>query len=214
MEGVSMNDFVRFNRWVNKLSPRRGLVCHFYMQEKDKKYHGKIDFAYFNLVSNSRDWVIKGTKEHGISNNHRKSQIPCLNCFDVNEKFENALRDLGEKENFIFELGVIFNKRKLKNDFKKVIDVSTKWPDPFPLPNKCHYYDDPRFRKGPLQPFHFCDVVRIETKRNRYCNDIDGIDIVRGDAILAMLVKQEKQEEILELLRIKGLNQVKTFAVL
>jgi len=209
-----MNEIIRFKRWVAKISPRRGLICHFYLKDKETRYYGKADFAYFNLFSTSKDWIVKGTKGHGISYNNKTSQIPCLNCFEVNDKFCESLKDLGQSGNSMFEIGLVFNKRKLKHDFKNVIDVSTEWPDLYPTQNKCHYYDKARFRVGTLKPFNFCDVVRIETKRNKQCNDVDGIDVIRGDTVLAMLVKLQEQSYIDKLLRFKGLDQVVTFAVL
>jgi len=58
-----MKDLTRFRRWADQRRRRRGLLCHFYegISERQKQYHTKVDYAYFNLFSESPDWIIKGT---------------------------------------------------------------------------------------------------------------------------------------------------------
>ena len=207
-----MTEQSRFTRWVRKFSPRRGLVCHFYIQEKAKPFYGKVEFAYFNLFSSSRDWVVGGTKNHGISSaRNKKSQIPCLNCFEVNDEFCAVIKEYETDRNDQFEIGVIFNKRKLKRDFK-VISVSTNRPDPLPPPNKCHHFDNPRFRVNVLRPFHYCDIVRVEIPAE--VNQFPAISSIRWDSIMGMLAKPRNQNDIAKLLQDKGLGQVEIFDVL
>jgi hypothetical protein len=61
---LSMQELTRFKRWAER---GRGLLCHFYEAEgKQKQYYTKLDYAYFNLFTDSPNWVIKGTIGHGI----------------------------------------------------------------------------------------------------------------------------------------------------
>jgi hypothetical protein len=205
-----MTEQSRFTRWVRKCSPRRGLICHFYIREKSKLFYGKIEFAYFNLFCSSKDWVVGGTKNHGISSARgKKSPIPCLNCFEVNDGFCAIIKKYKPDRNGQFEIGIIFNKRKLKKDFE-VINVSKKRPSPLPPPSKCHHFDNPRFR-GVLRPFHYCDIVRVEVPELAH---FPAIDSIRWDSIMGMLVKPQNQNDIAELLKRKGLGQIEIFAVL
>lgn len=161
-----MSTLNKLQHWADKESNRRGLLCHFYISGNEKQYYSTTDYAYFNLFSNSPDWIVKGTTEHGVASKRGKiSLVPCLNCFEVNDKFYEALGRLSEEGNPRFELGIILNKRKLKTRFgkTKVIDVIPifKPPDPFPSPKECHHYDWARSRRK-LWPFNKCDVVRLE----------------------------------------------------
>jgi hypothetical protein len=193
-----MTEQSRFIRWVRKYSPRRGLICHFYIREKGKRYYGKVDFAYFNLFCPSKDWVVGGTKNHGISSARgKRSPIPCLNCFEDNEKFCQVIKKCEPDRSDQFEIGIIFNKRKLKKDFT-VINVSTNGPSPLTPPNKCHHFDNPRFRIGPLHPFNFCDVVCVEIPER---NQLPAIGLIPSDSIMGILVKPENQHAIANLLK-------------
>ena len=201
-----------FKKWARSQSYRRGMICHFYMPESNKQYYGKTDYAYFNLLSNSLDWLVKGTTGHGIKSKRRKSSsIPCLNCFEVDDEFFWALKKLTPGDNTKFELGILLNKRKLRSYFG-VIDVSIEWPHPIPSPNKCHYYDNPRFRQGTLYPFNYCNVVRVEIPRSA----IHGVHIapISNDQIMGMLVKRGDYRAITKLLKFKGMEEVEVFPLL
>jgi len=167
-----MKELKAFIRWANRERRRRGMICHFYIaeisKEKQKQYYSKIDYAYFNLFCDSPDWIIKGTPEHGVRSKRGKpSPVPCLNCFEINGKFYDAIRQLSVEGNEKFELGLVLNKRMLRRRFE-VIDVSTKPPSPLPPPSECHYYDWPQQRARGLQPFHYCDVVRVEIPKSSF----------------------------------------------
>ena len=206
-----MTEQSRFTRWVRKYSPRRGLICHFYIREKSKPFYGKVDFAYFNLFCPSKDWVIGGTKNHGVSSARgKKSQIPCLNCFEVNDEFCKVVEKYETDRNDQFEIGIIFNRRKLRRDFA-IINVSKSPPHPLPPPNTCHHFDYPRFRINALRPFHYCDVVRVEIPER---NQFPAIGSIRWDSIMGMLAKPQNQHDIAKLLQSKGLGKVEIFAVL
>lgn len=206
----------RFKRWAKRNSRGRRLLCHFYIaQEKEasqKQYYGKDDYAYFNLFSHSPEWLVKGTPGHGISSRRgRRSSVPCLNCFEIDEKFYEALDQLYKEGNERFQLGIILNKRKLLNDFS-VIDVSTDRPEDYPSPNKCHYYDNPRFRSGPLNPFNYCNVVRIEIKRSNELN-VPIVPIPRK-TLMGLLVKDGSKRVVRRLLKQKKMEDVEVFSVL
>jgi len=210
------DEISRFIKWANKKSFHRGMLCHFYMEEKEKQkqYYTKPDYAYFNLFSSSREWLVKGTTEHGITSiRDKRSPIPCLNCFEVNDKFYEALRKLSEEGNERFELGIILNKRKLKNLHFKVIFVSklTKPPDPFPPLNQCHHFDWAS-KRGALWPFNRCDVVRVEIPKS----DLLGIPIapVPYHTIMGVLVKRDQYDDVIELLDWKRFDETEVFPLL
>ena len=212
-----METLTDFKRWAKQESHRRGIICHFYIVQRDnqsnqKQYYDKLDYAYFNLLSDSKDWLVKGTTGHGITSKRgKRSQVPCLNCFAVDEEFVSSLRRLIKDRNEKFELGILLNKRKLNNLFD-VIDVSTGRPNPVPPPNRCHWYDNPRRRMGVLNPFNFCNVVRVEVPGSQF----QGIAIARipSDAMLGLLVRRTARKTVLDRMREKGLRKVKVFGLL
>ncbi|HUW47657.1 MAG TPA: hypothetical protein VMW36_02805 [Patescibacteria group bacterium] len=115
----------RFKRWANSHRSGRGLLCHFYTVEgkKQKQYYTKPDYAYFNIFSKSPDWLVKGTTGHGITSERKRvSQVPCLNCYKVNDDFYTGLKTLAEEGNQKYELGIILDKAALKKVFE-VVDV-------------------------------------------------------------------------------------------
>jgi|GEM_PF-6045155 len=197
-----MNELTAFIHWANRISSRRGLICHFYISESTKQYYSSTDYAFFNLFSDSKNWMVKGTTEHGvISKRGKTSPIPCLNCFEVNDKFYEALKQLSDKGNTRFELGIIFNKRKLKTHYgrNKIIDVTpiAKPPDPFPSPRECHRYDWICSRRK-LWPFHQCDVVRLEIPETDFGLPITAIPC---QAIMGMLIRRKEHHGIVNLLQ-------------
>jgi len=193
-ELLFVTEISKFIRWANHIRPYRGLICHFYIGKSRKQFYSTTDYAYFNLFSDSRDWIVKGTPKHGIKSQRGKSSpIPCLNCFEINEEFHEALRTLYDEGNEKFELGIIFNKRKLKNHFN-VVDVSTSPPFPRPPPKECHCYDWPRKRIGTLYPFNYCDVVRVEIPHSKVHKL--PITSIPEHIIMGMLVKQEDYSAI------------------
>lgn len=203
---------LEFIRWAKRESLRRGMICHFYIAESTKQYYDKTDYAYFNFFCDSRDWIVKGTLGHGIKSQRGKtSPIPCLNCFEINDEFYKAFKKLCSEGNEKFELGIIFNKRKLKNRFE-TIDVSTEWPDQLPPPNQCHRYDNPRYRRGVLDPFNYCDVVRVEIPESNLHKI--PIKAIPYQAVMGMLIKRKDRSAIVSLLKSKRMDKVKVFALL
>ena len=206
-----------FRRWAKRQSHRRGIICHFYIKQRDgqskqKQYYDKLDYAHFNLLSDSKSWLVKGTTGHGITSKRgKRSKVPCLNCFEVDDVFCSSLMRLARNGNDRFELGILLNKRKLKNRFD-VIDVSTRRPNPLPLPNRCHMYDNARSRMGVLNPFNFCKVVRVEVPES----ELPEVPIarIRPDAILALLVRRRARKAAIDRLRDKGLEEVEVFGLL
>ncbi|MFX0117172.1 MAG: hypothetical protein ACFFB3_21685 [Candidatus Hodarchaeota archaeon] len=213
-----MTEMSRFVRWANRKRKWRGLICHFYIPKSTKQYYSKTDYAYFNLFSDSYTWIVKGTPHHGIkSTRGKRSPIPCLNCFEINPEFYDALKELQAHRDEVsskFELGIIFNKRKLKNLFgrRHVIDVSTDYISPLPPPRKCHHYDRPRKRVATLFPFNYCDVVRIEIPKSEL-SDLPIIGMPY-DIIMGMLIKEEDFAGINGLLESKDWNEIEVFPLL
>ena len=100
---MSKKKLGKFIEWAKNRSFRRGLICHLYIRESEKQYYDKTDYAYLNLFSDSPYWVVKGTANHGIRRKKGKcSPIPCLNCFQVNDKFFRAIKILAQGKSHIF----------------------------------------------------------------------------------------------------------------
>lgn len=179
-----MNQLEKFKRWVKEYSRRRGVICHFYISKRSKeeeaeikgktkqvRYFTKADYAFLNLFSPAGAWVVKGTIHNGVKDKYGDlCRVPCLNCFEVNSKFLKALKKLTINENEKFEVGVLFNKRRLRRHFgnDEVCDVDDWMKNGCPeLPNKqCWRYDIFWKRKWVLDPFNFCDVVRVKIPKS------------------------------------------------
>ncbi len=206
-----MLNIKKFRSWAKKESHGRRLVCHFYIKDSKNQYYDNSDYAYFNLFNKSKVWIVKGTPGHGIkSRMGKQSKVPCLNCFEVNDEFYKAIKELGEYRNSRYEFGIILNKRKLKSHWK-IIDVSTEWPESIPGPNRCHHYDNPRFRSGTLSPFNYCDVVRMEIKKKTLEQPIAELP---RNMIKSILVKKGTKSDIRKLLIKKGFENIKIFSIL
>lgn len=202
-----------FKRWVDEYSYRRGIVCHFYIsrpgnEEEDRddearqvQYFTKVDYAFFNLFNQAKEWIIKGTPHNGVRDKYGDPcRVPCLNCFEVNKKFLKALKELGISGNSKFEIGVLFNKRGLRSHFGSddVCDVDDWMKSGCPeLPNKqCWRYDIPWKKKGVLDPFNFCDVVRVRTRKSSLRRlPIHAIPIQH---IVGLLVRKSDHKAVLD----------------
>jgi hypothetical protein len=211
-----MREITRFIRWANRKRPWRRLICHFYIAKSRKQYYSTTDYAYFNLFDRSPDWLVKGTPEHGITSRRgKRSAVPCLNCFEIDEEFYEGLRTVCDEGNERFELGIIFNKRKLKNHFGegKIIDVTpiVKPPSPYPPPKKCHLYDWRRSRRK-LWPFHKCNVVRVEIRPSRFHKI--PIEPIPYHIIMGLLVKNKDYSSIELLLEAKRWDEIEVFPLL
>lgn len=212
--GISIKEITRFIRWANRTRKRRGLICHFYIAKSTKQYYSTTDYAYFNLFAETRDWIVKGTPHHGIrSQRGKRSPVPCLNCFEIDDQFHDALKTLLEEGNEKFEFGLILNKRKLKNWFgkKKIVDVSKNPPIPRPPPKQCHLYDWPR-KRVVLYPFHYCDVVRVEIPQFGFFNL--AITSIPYHTVMGILTKLEDYSDIRDLLEEKRWETIEVFPLL
>jgi len=178
-----MGSFDRFKRWVKEYSYRRGIICHFYISKRDSEeadterkakqvqYFTKADYAFFNLFSQAEEWIIKGTIHNGVRDKYGNlCRVPCLNCFEVNSRFLKALRRLSIQGNDKFEIGVLFNKRRLRSHFgnDEICNVDDWMKNGCPeLSNKqCWRYDIFWKRKWVLDPFNFCNVVRVKIPKS------------------------------------------------
>jgi hypothetical protein len=226
-----MSHIERFRYWAEKCRRKEGIICHFYYADKErnrdgknkkakqKQYYTKVDYAHFNLFSDSQDWLVKGTPEHGISGltsrGYEKSQVPCLNCYEIDGKFYRALGAPEEQWNKRYELGIIFSKQRLKVHFgeNKVKDVEL-WnhKNQRPPPRLCWFYDIGKGRVGPLRPFNRCHVVRVRIPKSRTL----GIAIkpMPREAIRGIIVKRGTCEIIRKLLEVKGWDDIKVFPLL
>lgn len=194
------------------------MLCHFYMTEgkKQKQYYTKPDYAYFNIFSDSSDWMIKGTTGHGITSERGKvSQIPCLNCYQVNDDFYDALERLSSEGNKKYEVGVVLDKPELKKFFGKdnVKDV-IPWTHEHrrPSPDECWHYDIPR-KKMALWPFSYCNVVRVRIRPAPLYEM--PIKAISRNALMGLLVRKNgyKHKAMAKLLRKKKWDEIDEFGV-
>jgi len=222
-----MKDLKNFKQWVRRNSKRRGMICHFYIEEsekqeekdktkkpKQKQYYTKADYAFFNLLNDTKDWIVKGTMHHGITDKYGNlSTTPCLNCFEINKEFFTALELLHDEGNDKFEFGVIFNRNKLRRHFggDKVRNVDD-WKHDKPRPSKgqCWLYDIPK-RKWALYPFNFCQVVRVKLQKT----DLRelAIEAIPIKTIMGFLVRKQDYRGISNLPKVKE-NDIDVFPLL
>ena len=221
-----MNGLQRFKSWVRQNGKSQGMVCHFYYAEKEsdsknrkpkqKPHYSKIDYAYFNLFSKSKDWLIKGTTGHGIrDDNNKKSDVPVLNCYEIDDYFYDALRQPPEEWIADYELGIILDKAELKRHFGRMNVKHIKpwyYGDPYPPPSRTWCYDKLQERKGSLEPFNFCNVVRVKIRRRKYLG-LPIKTIPRG-GVLGMLVKRGSYHVMCRLLKQKKWSNVAVFPLL
>jgi hypothetical protein len=198
--------FERFKSWVNENSPGRRIVCHFYIAEKpkveknakskeakQKQYFTKVDYAFFNLLSDSEEWVVKGTVHNGIKDKYGAlCRIPCLNCFEVDGDFLKSLKQLPVTGNDKFEVGILLNKRKLRSLFgrENVCDVAEWKHGDDPQPNKrCWRYDIFSQRRWVLNPFNYCKVIRVRIKKTH----LRGLPItaIPTTTVMGLFVRKE-----------------------
>lgn len=215
---TSMKELTGFKRWANRHRRGRGLLCHFYEVEgkKQKQYYTKSDYAYFNLVSGSPDWVVKGTTEHGITSRGGKtSQVPCLNCYQINNDFYEALNEHLKQVRKKYEIGIVLSKLAVKRHFgeDKVRDIEL-WDhrDSRPPPAKCWLYDIRRARRS-LIPFNYCHVVRIRMPKTRLYGM--PIGVIPRRAIMGLLVRKDGYDHntLSRLLRKKKWDETEGFEI-
>ncbi len=224
-----MSSLDRFRKWVKDYSYRRGLVCHFYISEgdeverenmkkkpKQRQYYTKADYAFLNLFSEGEEWVVKGTTRHGVTDKYGdRCRVPCLNCFEVNNEFLKSLGQLKIDGNDKFEIGILFNKRKLRSHFgsDRVCDVDDWIKNGCPeLPNsECWKFDKMNQKKGVLDPFNFCDVVRVRLRKT----NLRGLPIyaIPIEYAVGLLVRRSDYKAVLDLQKVKEYN-LEVFPVL
>lgn len=132
---------------------------------------------------------MKGTTGHGITSERGKvSQVPCLNCYKIDDSFYEALETLLEQGNQKYELGIILDKAALKKAFEVVDVLPWDHKDSRPSPDECWQYDIPS-KKTALWPFNFCEVVRARIPES----SLYGLPIksIPHDAMMGMLVRKE-----------------------
>lgn len=193
------------------------MLCHFYYQpknekkEKQKKYYTKVDYAHFNLFNKSNYWMIKGTTGHGIDTT---SEVPVFNCYKVNSEFIKALKKPVDRWKADYELGLIMDKEKLAQGCETYLrDVTISYfgdSKNESMPSWC--LDRGRNRKGRLDPFNMCDVVRLRILRNRYLGV--SMKTLNSDIVKAVLTKRGDGQSIRKLLDDKEWNDCKVFPLL
>lgn len=227
-----MNQIQRFRIWAEKHRKKEGIICHFYYSDKQtimgrtkkprqKQYYTRVDYAYFNLFCDSQEWFVKGTPEHGISGlssqGYERSQVPCLNCYEINGKFYKALEAPEEEWNKEYEIGLILSKEGIRARFgeDRVKDVKL-WREedkkPRPPPKLSWCYDIGRKRAGTLSPFNRCGIVRIRIQK---CRSLGiAIESIPIETIRGLLVKRGKCHAVRRFLQGKGWNELEIFPLL
>jgi hypothetical protein len=199
-----------FERWIQNNELEDKVLCHFYVKKNTKQYFGNPEFAYFNLVNSSPGWIVGGTTGHGVTSDAGEcSQVPCLNCFSVDDLFCTKL--ISEISNYQnkYEIGIILDRSRLENTFS-IHNVGTCYGYK-PLA-ECHKFDNPKYRKGVLDPFNYCQVIRMEIPKDRKF----GRPIVVLDAkdILAVLLRPGQENRVSKLLIRKQMQNTEIFAAL
>ncbi len=211
-----MNTLSNFMSWLRKDCEEKEMLCHFYYQtkskakRKEKNYSNKVDFAYFNLFNDSKKWVIKGTTGHGTD---LTCEVPVLNCYRINSEFIKALKKPVNEWKFDYEFGLILDKEKLVEGcetYLRYVMTNTKNPKYNSMDSWCK--DKGWRRKGVLDPFNMCDVVRLRILRSR--NLAVPIKLLDDATIRATLVKRGNKEPVRTLLDTKGWNDCKVFPLL
>jgi hypothetical protein len=216
-EMICVKELTRFRRWADHNRRGRGLLCHFYERDSKKQYYTDSGYAYFNLFSDLSDWIIKGTTNHGIRSEREKTcQTPVLNCYQIDEKFYEALEEHCNDASKKYEFGVILSKKELRHHFgeENVANIELwGFKERKPPPSECWRYDVWSGRKR-LWPFNNCNVVRVRITRSR----LYGMPIktIPSAAIMALLVKTEGFEEkaMSKLLKQKRWKDVEIFPLL
>lgn len=213
-----MKEITKFKKWAEKNRKGRGLLIHFYeVQGKQKPYYTKADFAYYNLFTESPNWIVKGTEGHGIRSPGKKtSRVPCLNCYQINNQFYDALEEHLEQAKKKYEFALVLNKLNLKLHFgeENIVDVSL-WDEnnSRPLPANCWRYDIARARRA-LIPFNFCDVVRLKVPKS-YLYNIPLVALPQN-SVMGFLVRGDGYDAGImnKILEQKGMDDIGVFPVL
>lgn len=213
-----MDSVDRFLSWIEENWENRPLLCHFYYEPENngkgtqKRYYTKVHYAYFNLFNRSKHWIIKGTTGCGIDTT---TTVPVLNCYKVNSKFIKALRTPVEEWCADYELGLIIDRSSLEYEYGKtnVHDVGIfKYGDPKCESMPTWYLDKAIYRRGVLDPFNRCDVVRFKIRRSKDLGQ--PIKPLHSGLIKAVLVKRGKTETVSKLLEQKKWKDFEVFPVL
>jgi hypothetical protein len=212
-----MKEFTRFKRWADQNRKGRGLLCHFYETNSKKQYYTESGYAYFNILSEAPSWIIRGTTDHGMKSERRKTcQAPVLNCYKIDDIFYDALENHCNSSSKKYEVGIVLSKAQLKNccGVANVVGVELwEFKGPRPAPSECWRYDLWQGRRK-LIPFNNCNVVRARIPTS----GLYGLPIkaLPRASIMALLVKEEGYEEtaFLELLERKGWKDIAVFPLL
>jgi hypothetical protein len=216
-----MNGIDRFNSWVAQRSKQGKLLCHFYYSTNgdsenedsaQKRYYTKVDYAYFNLLSRAKDWIVKGTMGHGIDSS---SIVPVLNCYEVNKEFIKALNEPVDKWAADYELGIILDKKGLTYEYGRsnIADVKPwHYGNPPCALSRTWCFDIFEKRRGVLDPFNWCDVVRLRIKRKK---DLGiPLKLIPHYLIPALLVRRGNYHVMRKLLERKRWRDVEVFPLL
>lgn len=212
-----MKEFARFKRWADQNRKGRGLLCHFYETGSKKQYYTESGFAYFNVFSETPNWIVKGTTDHGMKSERGKTcQTPVLNCYQIDETFYEALENHCNNTDKKYELGIVLSKNQLKNYFgvENVIDVELwTFKGPRPSPPECWRYDVWQGRRR-LIPFNKCTVVRAKIPKSELYEL--PIKSLPREVVMGLLVKEQGYDEkaFSELLGQKGWKDTAVFPLL
>lgn len=111
----------RFRKWAEKMSKNDTLLAHFYI-DKERRIFDPPSYFLFNIASADRCWQIIGTPGAGVRYRGRTSNVPVVNCWQVDKEFCKALRKYYQKQSEYskYKYAVIFSKTKLQNQLEVV----------------------------------------------------------------------------------------------
>jgi hypothetical protein len=169
-------------------------LVHFYMHENTRYFSS-------DLRSSLMGGEVAGTPHHGRCHADGTHSPVCVhNCFSLDKEFLGTIQKATvarDEELAHYELGIVLDRNAFAPNL--VIDVYCHGVDPSTIPvMDLHRYDSPTGRLA-LQPFNYCNVVRIEWPPTN--------SKLPKNALVGAIVLLTRGTEVHELLRIKGFSE-------
>lgn len=203
----------RFKQWAYKLAKNDDLLVHFYIVgKKEKIINDPPVFFDFNLVSKDKCWQIKGTHGVGASCKGQRSKVPVLNSFKVDHAFYMGLKKYyaNQRKYGKFKYAIVLSRKRLGEELKEIVDVLECGSNRM-TPKTSWKYDRKIFMKGILDPFNFCNIVRVKIPEHRILKE--PIYRITPKSVVGFLVQHGDKRRFNDLLKGKGMSHAKVFVL-